>query len=96
MLADDRNAVGVEEDHSVLHPASLGAIKLVAAADAGKPVCVCGESAADPAIAGLLIGFGIRKLSMSPAASTLTPANPRNRQQRCARPRDRCTAAQGR
>ncbi len=94
MLAADRNAVGVEEDHSVLHPAVLGTMKL--AADAGKPICVCGESAADPAIAGLLIGFGIRKLSVSPAASTLTPANPRNRQRRCARTRDRCTAAQGR
>jgi phosphoenolpyruvate-protein phosphotransferase (PTS system enzyme I) len=73
MLAADRNALGVTEDYSVLHPAVLRAIKLVAdaAADAGKPVCVCGEAAGDPAIADLLIGLGIRELSMSPGASTL-------------------------
>ena len=73
MLAADRNALDINEDHSVLHPAVLRAIKLVAdaAADAGKPVCVCGEAAANPAIAGLLIGLGIRELSMSPAASVL-------------------------
>jgi phosphoenolpyruvate-protein phosphotransferase len=71
MLAADRNALEVIEDHTVLHPAVLRAIRLVAeaGAKAGKPVGVCGEAAADPAIAALLIGLGIRELSMSPAAS---------------------------
>ena len=71
MLAADRNALDLIEDHTVLHPAVLRAIKVVtdAGAKAGKPVGVCGEAAADPAVAALLIGLGIRELSMSPAAS---------------------------
>ncbi|MCB1964695.1 phosphoenolpyruvate--protein phosphotransferase [Accumulibacter sp.] len=73
MLAADRNALGVSAEYSVLHPAVLRAIKSVAdvAADVGKPVAVCGEAAADPALAGLLIGLGIRELSTSPSASAL-------------------------
>ncbi|MBV8209522.1 MAG: phosphoenolpyruvate--protein phosphotransferase, partial [Burkholderiaceae bacterium] len=72
ILAADRNAFDVIEHHTVLHPAVLRAIKLVADAGerAGKAISVCGEAAANPAVAGLLIGLGIRQLSMSPAAST--------------------------
>lgn len=71
MLAADRNALELIEDHTLLHPAVLRAIKLVAdaGAKAGKPIGVCGEAAADPAVAALLVGLGIRELSMSPAAS---------------------------
>ncbi|MBV8136258.1 MAG: phosphoenolpyruvate--protein phosphotransferase [Deltaproteobacteria bacterium] len=71
ILAADRNAFDVIEHHTVLHPAVLRAIKLVAEAGekAGKAISVCGEAAANPAVAGLLIGLGIRQLSMSPAAS---------------------------
>ena len=70
-LAADRNAFDVIEHHTVLHPAVLRAIKLVADAGgkAGKAIAVCGEAAANPAVAGLLVGLGIRQLSMSPAAS---------------------------
>ncbi|HTT12221.1 MAG TPA: phosphoenolpyruvate--protein phosphotransferase [Burkholderiaceae bacterium] len=71
MLAADRNAFDVIEHHTVLHPAVLRAIKAVAVAGekAGRAIAVCGEAAANPAVAGLLIGLGIRQLSMSPAAS---------------------------
>jgi phosphoenolpyruvate-protein phosphotransferase len=71
ILAADRNAFDVIEHHTVLHPAVLRAIRLVADASekAGKAIAVCGEAAANPAVAGLLIGLGIRQLSMSPAAS---------------------------
>ena len=71
ILAADRNALDMSAHQTVLHPAVLRAIKLVADASrrAGKPIAVCGEAAANPAIAGLLIGLGIRELSMSPAAS---------------------------
>jgi phosphoenolpyruvate-protein phosphotransferase len=71
MLATDRNALGMTDEEAVLHPAVLRAIKLVAdaGAAAGKTVCVCGEAAADPAVATLLVGLGVRHLSMSPAAS---------------------------
>jgi phosphoenolpyruvate-protein kinase (PTS system EI component) len=70
MLAADRNALELIEDQTVLHPAVLRAIQLVAeaGAKAGKPVGVCGKGAADPAVAALLIGLGVRELSMSPAA----------------------------
>ena len=39
------------------------------AAAKNKPVTVCGEVAADPAIARLLVGLGVRALSMSPASA---------------------------
>jgi phosphotransferase system enzyme I (PtsI) len=71
MLAADRNAADVVEDYSAAHPAMLRAIRdVVQAADAKRrPVSVCGEAAADPATAGVLVGLGIRALSMSPASA---------------------------
>jgi phosphoenolpyruvate-protein phosphotransferase len=68
MLAADRNATAVMADYSILHPAVLRAIRQVvdAAAASGKPLSVCGEAAGDPVIASLLVGLGIRSLSMSP------------------------------
>jgi phosphotransferase system enzyme I (PtsI) len=33
-----------------------------------KPVGVCGEAAADPALAAVLVGLGVTTLSMSPRA----------------------------
>lgn len=69
VLAADRNALEMFEDCSILHPAVLRAVKTVvqAAAAARRPVCVCGEAAGDPAVARLLVGLGVRELSMSPA-----------------------------
>jgi len=51
-------------------PAVLDLVAATAAAgvEAGKPVGVCGESAADPIMALLLTGLGITSLSMSPSA----------------------------
>lgn len=68
MLAADRNALDLIGDYTVLHPAVLRAIRHTrnAAAAAGKTVSVCGEAASEPAIARLLVGLGIRELSMSP------------------------------
>jgi phosphoenolpyruvate-protein kinase (PTS system EI component) len=72
ILAADRNAVATMGDYTVLHPSVLRAIRMVirAADAAGKPVSVCGEAAADPSIAGLLVGLGVRRLSMSPASAS--------------------------
>lgn len=51
-------------------PAVLRLVALVgeAGATAGKPVGVCGESAADPLLAAVLAGLGVSSLSMSPRA----------------------------
>jgi phosphoenolpyruvate-protein phosphotransferase (PTS system enzyme I) len=71
VLASDRNALDTEDDYSVLHPAVLRAVKAVcsAARTHNKPVTVCGEAAGNPEIAALLVGLGIRRLSMSPSLS---------------------------
>jgi phosphotransferase system enzyme I (PtsI) len=52
------------------HPAVLRLIKMLgdAGALAGKPVGVCGEAAADPLLAVVLVGLGATTLSMTPAA----------------------------
>ena len=57
----------------LLDPWQPAVLDLVAAAAsagvaAGKPVGVCGESAADPVMALVLTGMGVSSLSMSPAA----------------------------
>jgi phosphoenolpyruvate-protein kinase (PTS system EI component) len=53
-----------------LHPAVLRAVKLSveAAAVAGIPIEVCGEMASHPMQALMLIGLGLRSLSMAPKA----------------------------
>jgi phosphotransferase system enzyme I (PtsI) len=48
-------------------------LQLVAAtcrggADRDRPVGVCGEAAADPALAPVLVGLGVSSLSMTPRA----------------------------
>jgi phosphotransferase system enzyme I (PtsI) len=51
-------------------PALLRLIATVgqAAAEADKPAGVCGEAAADPALACVLVGLGVRSLSMNAPA----------------------------
>ena len=70
MLAVDRGNENVNSLFDPLHPAVLRAIKQVA--DAGRkleiPVNVCGEMASNPAQVILLIGLGLRDLSMTPTA----------------------------
>jgi len=68
MLAADRNAVDMVKDDSVLEPGVLRAVSKVvrSARQAGKPVSVCGEAAGNPHVACLLVGLGVRILSMSP------------------------------
>ncbi|MFI5623038.1 phosphoenolpyruvate--protein phosphotransferase [Nocardioides sp. NPDC051685] len=46
----------------------LVAITAEAGRTAGKPVGICGEAAADPLLAPVLVGLGITSLSMAPAA----------------------------
>ena len=67
----DRNALAVIDDYTVLHPSVLRAVHRVitAAQGAGKPVAVCGEAAGDARVACLLVGLGVRRLSMSPLSA---------------------------
>lgn len=67
MLAADRNNPKVKEYYEPYHPAVLHAIKRVADVGhaMGKKVSVCGEMAADPLNAMLLVGMGIREFSLA-------------------------------
>jgi phosphotransferase system enzyme I (PtsP) len=66
-LAADRNNARVKQYYDPHHPAVLHSIKRVAdaAIKAGKKASVCGEMAADPLNALLLIGMGLREFSLS-------------------------------
>jgi phosphotransferase system enzyme I (PtsI) len=67
-LAVDRSNEFVSYLYKPLHPAVLRLIRYVikTAEDAGKEVAVCGEMAADPLSALVLLGFGLRTFSMNP------------------------------
>ncbi len=67
-LAVDRSNEFVSYLYKPLHPSVLRLIKFVisTALREGKDVTVCGEMAADPLSALILLGFGLRKFSMNP------------------------------
>ena len=69
-LAADRLLGSVAAYQDPWHPAVLRLIELLgdAGAAAGKPVGICGEAAADPQLAVVLVGLGATSLSMAPTA----------------------------
>jgi phosphoenolpyruvate-protein phosphotransferase (PTS system enzyme I) len=69
-MAADRMASELAHLTDPWQPAVLRLIAMTAAAGTsrGKPVGVCGEAAADPALAAVLVGMGITSLSMAPNA----------------------------
>ena len=69
-MAADRLASDLAHLTDPWQPAVLRLVAMTAEAGrrAGKPVGVCGEAAADPALAVVLVGMGITSLSMAPAA----------------------------
>ncbi|HZW40704.1 MAG TPA: putative PEP-binding protein, partial [Agromyces sp.] len=69
-MAADRLLGTVANLQSPWHPAVLQLIADVgtAGAELGKPVGICGEAAADPLLAVVLVGLGATSLSMSPSA----------------------------
>jgi len=69
-LAADRMLGTLAKFQDPWHPAVLRLVKMLgdAGAAAGKPVGVCGEAAADPQLAVVLVGLGVTSLSMTPQA----------------------------
>jgi phosphoenolpyruvate-protein phosphotransferase (PTS system enzyme I) len=69
-MAADRMATDLAHLTDPWQPAVLQLIAITAHAgqEAGKPVGVCGEAAADPLLACALVGMGITSLSMAAAA----------------------------
>jgi phosphoenolpyruvate-protein phosphotransferase/dihydroxyacetone kinase phosphotransfer subunit len=69
-MAADREVSAVASLSDGLHPAVLTLIgrAAAAAAAAGRWTGVCGELAADPLAVPLLLGLGVRELSVSPGA----------------------------
>jgi phosphotransferase system enzyme I (PtsI) len=70
LLAVDRADPRLSTLYEPLHPAVLRAIRaiVVAAEAASIPLSLCGEMAAEPLDALLLMGLGVRELSMNPAS----------------------------
>ena len=66
-MAADRQATGLGDLQDLWQPAVLRLLHMVGRAGrrTGKPVGVCGEAAADPALAAVLVGFGVTSLSMA-------------------------------
>ncbi len=68
-LAIDRGDEQVAHLYDPLHPAVLRLIQFTieAAHRAGIPISVCGEMGGDPRFTALLLGLGLRDLSMAPS-----------------------------
>ncbi len=67
VLAADRSNPSTADLYFSTHPSILRLIRMVVASAnrARKPVILCGECAADPAMIPLLIGLGIREFSVA-------------------------------
>ncbi|MBV1889174.1 MAG: phosphoenolpyruvate--protein phosphotransferase [Proteobacteria bacterium] len=72
-LAVDRTNERVASLYTPIHPAVLRLVRDVARAGRKRdiPVSCCGQSAADPAFAALLIGLGVRTLSVTASSLPL-------------------------
>jgi phosphotransferase system enzyme I (PtsI) len=68
VLAADREDQGRAPYYQPLHPAVLRMIAHVirAASESNRPLTICGEIAGDPAFTELLLGMGLRELSVAP------------------------------
>jgi phosphotransferase system enzyme I (PtsI) len=69
-LAVDRGSESLADLYQPSHAGVLRMLQQVVngARDEGIPVAVCGEMAADPQLVQLLIGLGLRELSVQPRA----------------------------
>ncbi|MBU0568557.1 hypothetical protein KKC52_11025 [bacterium] len=73
MFAASREDGGLKDYQQVVHPVMLRIIKNIvfSASNQRKKVTICGEAASDPVWALLLIGLGVRSLSMQPSSIPL-------------------------
>ena len=69
-MAADRELGGLASLSTSWQPAVLALIHAACQGGeaSGRPVGVCGEAAADPALAAVLVGLGVTSLSMTPRA----------------------------
>jgi phosphotransferase system enzyme I (PtsI) len=69
-MAADRDLAGVAALSTPWQPAVLELVRVACEGGAvhGAPVGVCGEAAADPLLAAVLVGLGVTSLSMTPRA----------------------------
>ncbi|HLR96989.1 MAG TPA: phosphoenolpyruvate--protein phosphotransferase [Jiangellaceae bacterium] len=69
-MAADRMLSGVAELNDPWQPATLRLVQMTGLAgdQQHRPVGICGEAAADPVLACVLVGLGVTSLSMSPRA----------------------------
>jgi len=67
VLAADRNNPNISDLYFSTHPSILRLIRMIVSSANGarKPVILCGECAADPAMIPILIGLGIREFSVA-------------------------------
>ena len=70
VMASDRLDSRLSDMTSSWHPAVLRTIHIAAraAGELIKPIGVCGEAAANPHLAAVLLGLGVNSLSMAPSA----------------------------
>ncbi len=65
-MAADRLSGALADLNDPWQPAVLRLISLCVAGSGGRSVGVCGEAASDPLLAQVLVGLGVRSLSMTP------------------------------
>lgn len=77
MFAVERNTANVAELYQPDHPVVLQVIRSLAvkAADARKSLSMCGEMAGDPLMLPVLVGLGMRDLSVAPGCVATTLQN---------------------
>ncbi|MEF2074577.1 phosphoenolpyruvate--protein phosphotransferase [Consotaella aegiceratis] len=69
-LAMDRGNPAVAPEVDALHPGVLGLVRMTVegAAARDRLVAVCGAAASDPIAVSILVGLGVRELSVAPSA----------------------------
>lgn len=98
LFAVERDSANVADLYQPEHPIVLRLLRSLAgqAARAGKPLSICGETAADPELAPVLVGLGIENLSVAPPRlDDVRRALAGQTRESCRKRAERCLAASG-